>query len=130
MKFVYLAAPVPMHGTKKYAEAQLRIAAYFPDHALIVGVFHTAKAWLDQWPELQLVPNIGVVLRAKDDSVGRGTYREITDLQDRGRSCYLLNEAGQFILLERAPFDLIDGGRDWRRFAMLQPSHAKQLGLV
>jgi hypothetical protein len=93
MKFTYLAAPVAMHGTKKYAEAQLRIAAYFPDHALIAGVFHTSKAWLELWPELQRFIDIGIVLRARDNSVGRGVFQEITDIQDGTRNCYLLNDA-------------------------------------
>ena len=130
MKFTYLAAPVAMHGTKKYAEAQLRIAAYFPDHALIAGVFHTSKAWLELWPTLQDYIDVGIVLRARDNSVGRGAYQEITDLQHRGHNCYLLNDAWQFILLEKKPFELIDGGKSWSRYAMLQPSRVAQLGLV
>ena len=130
VKFTYLAAPVAMHGTKKYAEAQLRIAAYFPDHALIAGVFHTSKAWHELWPELQRFISIGIVLRARDNSVGRGVFQEITDIQDGTRNCYLLNDAFQFILLEKKPFELIDGGKSWSRYAMLQPSRVAQLGLV
>ena len=130
VKFTYLAAPVAMHGTKKYAEAQLRIAAYFPDHALIAGVFHTSKAWLELWPTLQDYIDVGIVLRARDNSVGRGVFQEITDLQHRGHNCYLLNDASQFILLEKKPFELIDSGKSWSRYAMLQPSRVAQLGLV
>lgn len=129
MKFTYLAAPVAMHGTKKYAEAQLRIAAYFPDHALIAGVFHTSKAWLELWRPLQDYIDIGIVLRARDNSVGRGVYQEITDLQQRGNKCYLLDDASQFILIEQQAFELIDGGKSWSRYAMLQPSRVAQLRL-
>jgi hypothetical protein len=101
-------------------------------------VFHSKQAdWSREWPATRDEADVLLFMTDDERIIGSGVYREIEDMRKRGKPVYLalvgdtwkgramveVKDGGLPILrLDEIRIDMINGGKDWARYARVSAS--------
>ena len=117
-KRVYLACPLPLFGTVRYARAQRRVRERFRRALLLLPdqLFANREAWLTGWHLVSRDLTDLVILTDGAGYVGRGTYDEVQSARAAGAHIWLLTPEDEWVTGEQLLFST-PNALDWRRYS-------------
>lgn len=84
----YIMSPIKLHGLPKYQQCYERAKIVFNDYAVLPGQFADTASWLEIWPQILPLIDIGILLRYKNEPLTRGVEKEVRDLTEIGCDIY------------------------------------------
>ena len=123
---VYLAAPLSLAGTPRYARLLAALRTLRPCAEIVEGLsyFESHEHWRRMWPRLRRSLAGVVFVTDADGWIGRGTLAELTSLDLARCAVYHLSPAGALTPASRLRFGPPHED-DWRRYCRVVRTRAR-----
>jgi hypothetical protein len=122
---IYLAAPEAARNTDRYEQFYYLLAHRFPRAEILEAkeLFPTQKAWVEGWEAILARCDTLVFIRNEARAVGHGTWREVCEARDAGKTVYLarMDRDGSLVLIPWEELTItIDKEKSRRNYAAIR----------
>jgi hypothetical protein len=83
-------------------------------------LFNDPTDWRRRWPVLVRVIDALVFFTDHAGFIGRGVYDEISDARAANKPVHFFSDAGTLYQLSAIRISVVNGGRDWQRYARVR----------
>jgi hypothetical protein len=117
---IYVSSPMTAYTLPLYDENLKLIRERWCTAEIVParGHYDSNGDWLKKW-EAEKGGYSGCVFFSHQGVVGKGTVKEVADLDALNVPILYLRSDGTFVLYAKVKFKLLDGGMSWTRYAVV-----------